>query len=222
MRALFVLTTTTVFITICSIVSLTMLYAAGGLAAAQTTRMLPIVGPQVSDKIEAWVLGAEVNQVVEAMPTLPNGTPVATTPPYVGEIDDKPECGTPTGFPVSGPIRQYYRPAYNPSHTGIDISVNVNTGVRVTHCGTVTYAGWSQQANGNPGYGYLVIIANGPFSTYYAHNNQLLVAPGDFVEVGHTVALSGSTGNSTGPHVHYEVRVDGNPVNPMDPVYGNG
>jgi murein DD-endopeptidase MepM/ murein hydrolase activator NlpD len=94
-------------------------------------------------------------------------------------------------------------------HTGIDIAVPAGTEVRATADGVVEYAG-----NGG-GYGRVVFISHaGGFTTVYGHNSRLLVQAGQSVKVGEIIALSGSTGYSTGPHVHYEVRYEGKIANP--------
>jgi murein DD-endopeptidase MepM/ murein hydrolase activator NlpD len=101
-------------------------------------------------------------------------------------------------------------------HTGIDISAALNSTVVAAQSGTVIYADWYG------GYGKVVIIDHGGgYSTLYAHNNSLLVAVGDVVSKGDTIAKSGSTGFSTGPHVHFEVRVNGEYVDPIPYVKGN-
>jgi murein DD-endopeptidase MepM/ murein hydrolase activator NlpD len=79
--------------------------------------------------------------------------------------------------------------------------------------GVVRYAGWSPV-----GYGYLVIVENGDYQTYYAHLSSIGVQVGQQVGAGQEIAKSGNTGNSTGPHLHYEVRVRGRPVDPC--LYG--
>ena len=112
----------------------------------------------------------------------------------------------PSGLPVTGPITQ----TFHPGHTGIDIAVPLGTPVHATMAGTVSFAGWNTE-----GYGNLVIVKNGSYSTYYAHLEQIPVAVGQTVAAGDVIGLSGSTGHSTGPHVHYEVRVDGKPVSPV-------
>ena len=95
-------------------------------------------------------------------------------------------------------------------HEGIDIGVDYGTPVRATAAGKVTMAGWVD------GYGNLVEIDHGNgFVTRYGHNSMLLVTVGQEVRAGSIVALAGSTGRSTGPHVHYEVRVNGTPTNPL-------
>jgi murein DD-endopeptidase MepM/ murein hydrolase activator NlpD len=75
--------------------------------------------------------------------------------------------------------------------------------------GKVTFSGWEGS------YGYLVKISHGNgLETYYAHNSKLLVKEGQTISAGQVIAKSGNTGNSTGPHIHFEVRKNGTPVNP--------
>lgn len=96
-------------------------------------------------------------------------------------------------------------------HEGIDISHVANSPIVTTASGIVTYAGWQ----GN--YGRSVWVAHGfGFETRYAHLNKILVKPGQHLVRGETIGLLGSSGRSTGPHVHYEVRVEGRAVNPIN------
>lgn len=115
------------------------------------------------------------------------------------------ECA-PTNLPVEGILTQ----RYHRYHSGIDIGVPSNTPVIATHSGQVTFADWS-----DIGYGYLVIIQNSDFITYYAHNTSFNVNSGDLVGKGSIIAWSGNTGNSSGPHVHYETRINDIPVDPL-------
>lgn len=95
-------------------------------------------------------------------------------------------------------------------HTGIDIAVPSGSEVVAANAGKVIYSGY------NGGYGNTVIIDHGgQISTLYAHNSKLLVKVGDTVEKGKVIAKSGSTGLSTGPHLHFEVRENGQHVDPM-------
>lgn len=95
-------------------------------------------------------------------------------------------------------------------HSGIDIAAPSGTAIRAADGGKVTFAGRKGS------YGKLVIIThdNGT-QTYYGHNSSLLVSAGDRVKKGQTIAKCGSTGRSTGPHCHFEVRINGKAVNPM-------
>ena len=96
-------------------------------------------------------------------------------------------------------------------HTGIDIGADYGDAIRAADGGVVIHADWMG------GYGNAVIIDHGNgISTLYAHNSQLLVDEGQTVAKGQTVARCGSTGYSTGPHLHFEVRQNGSPVNPLN------
>jgi murein DD-endopeptidase MepM/ murein hydrolase activator NlpD len=113
----------------------------------------------------------------------------------------------PAGLPVEGSILTQRFHAY---HSGIDLGVPLGTPIQATHSGTVIFAGWS-----DVGYGYLIIIQNGSFITYYAHQTSFNVIQGQTVGRGSLIGWSGSTGNSSGPHVHYETRIDDVPVDPL-------
>lgn len=123
----------------------------------------------------------------------------------------------PKGLPVQGFVSRTFRPtADNPKtrHLGIDLAVKRGTRVIATADGEVTFAGWDDA------FGWKVVLKHlNSVETMYGHNDTLLVATGQQVRYGQTIALSGSTGVSTAPHVHYEVRVDGLPVDPED-YYG--
>lgn len=98
-------------------------------------------------------------------------------------------------------------------HTGIDIGLNVGSSVKAADGGVVTYSGYSSS------YGRYIIIDHGSnMTTLYAHNSSLLVSKGDKVFQGQLIAYSGNTGNSTGPHLHFEVRINGVPKNPRNYV----
>lgn len=98
---------------------------------------------------------------------------------------------------------------YKKLHTGMDIAAPSGTTVVAANPGTVIKAGY------NSSYGYMVMIDHGGgIVTLYAHNSKLLVSTGDIVSRGQAIAKSGSTGDSTGPHVHFEVRVNGEYKNP--------
>ena len=113
-------------------------------------------------------------------------------------------------WPVRGRISSPFGPRWGRMHNGLDIAVNTGTAVRAAADGRVTFAGW------NGGYGILVIIDHGNnVETRYAHNSRLNVKVGQSVTRGQVIAYSGNTGNSTGPHVHFEIRHRNNPVNPQ-------
>jgi len=113
-------------------------------------------------------------------------------------------------WPVSGPVTSGFGPRWGRMHEGIDIAVPTGTPVRAAAAGTVIYAGWLG------GYGNLVVIDHGGgLSTAYAHNSGFAASVGQAVAAGQVVAYSGSTGHSSGPHVHFEVRVNGTAVDPL-------
>jgi murein DD-endopeptidase MepM/ murein hydrolase activator NlpD len=122
--------------------------------------------------------------------------------------------GTPSasGFiwPVNGPVVSGYGMRWGRLHEGIDISASTGTPIWAAAAGTVIYAGWLG------GYGNLVVVDHGNgLATAYAHASAILVAVGQQVAQGETVSLVGSTGNSSGPHLHFEVRVNGVAVDPL-------
>ncbi len=120
--------------------------------------------------------------------------------------------------PVSGIITSRYGSndsVRSHSHSGIDIAAPYGTAIKAAASGTVTYSG-----NANDGYGYYIIISHGNgVSTVYAHCSQLLVSAGQTVSQGEVIAKVGSTGNSTGNHLHFEVRKNGVTYNPQNYVY---
>ena len=122
----------------------------------------------------------------------------------------------PTGMPAEGYISSYFGVRADPvdglaaRHTGLDIAVPYGSTVRTVAEGMVTYAGVRS------GYGNVVEIDHGNgYMTRYAHNSKLLVHPGEHVRVGDEIAEAGSSGRSTGSHVHFEVWYDGRVVNPL-------
>ncbi|MEP7184920.1 MAG: M23 family metallopeptidase [Rhodanobacter sp.] len=122
----------------------------------------------------------------------------------------------PTGMPVPGYISSYFGVRADPfdgrsaRHTGLDIATPRGTPVHAVAEGMVTFAGIRR------GYGNVVEIDHGNgYMTRYAHNSKLDVHPGQHVQVGSVIANAGSTGRSTGPHVHFEVWYHGRVINPL-------
>ena len=119
--------------------------------------------------------------------------------------------------PIEGTITSRYGVSSNirkSTHTGLDISAVTGTDIKVVVDGTVISAGYSGS------YGYLVKVDHGNgVETWYAHTSKMYVKKGDTVKAGDVIAAVGSTGNSTGPHLHLEIRVNGEHVDPQDYLY---
>lgn len=110
-----------------------------------------------------------------------------------------------------GQLTSRYGIRWNRQHRGIDIGEKAGMPIRAADAGTVVAAGW------DGGYGYRVIIAHSnKIQTLYAHMSSIAVRPGQVVTQGQTIGTVGSTGRSTGPHLHFEVIVDGEAVNPLN------
>lgn len=123
----------------------------------------------------------------------------------------------PIGGRITSPFGWRRHPIFNSRsfHSGVDIGGPFNGNVRASNAGKVIYAGWYG------GYGKVVIVDHGqvsgvPTTTLYAHLNSSRVSPGEYVSKGQVVGQEGTTGYSTGPHVHFEVRANGRPNNPLN------
>ncbi len=113
-------------------------------------------------------------------------------------------------WPVHGVLTSPFGWRWGRMHEGIDLAVPSGTPVVAAAAGTVIVAGWLG------GYGNLVVVDHGNgISTAYGHNTSVAVSVGQSVAQGQLVSYSGNTGHSTGPHVHFEVRVNGSPVDPL-------
>ncbi|MCJ7472607.1 MAG: peptidoglycan DD-metalloendopeptidase family protein [Actinobacteria bacterium] len=119
---------------------------------------------------------------------------------------------TPSIWPTWGTSTGWFNERrYGHYHKGFDIGNNTGTPISATASGVVIYAGW------HGSYGRKIVIYHGfGYSTVYAHLYKMNVEVGDEVEKGEVIATMGNTGNSTGPHLHYEVLVDGVPNNPQN------
>lgn len=134
----------------------------------------------------------ELERIVNALPT---------TVPALGKVS------SPFGMRMH-PIKKVKK-----VHEGVDISSSKGDPIRASASGIVIYSGYSS------GYGkYVIIDHKNGYSTIYAHASKLLVKSGDKVDKGQKIALVGSTGLSTGPHLHFEIRIDDIPVNPIEYV----
>jgi murein DD-endopeptidase MepM/ murein hydrolase activator NlpD len=169
---------------------------------------------KILEKVDTSDMGAlDINQVQQQIET--SMQTVGAIKDYLRTQKDL-YLATPRGLPVAGPITSPYGGRINPVtgrpefHRGVDISASAGTPVTATADGVVSFAAWSG------GGGNLVVIAHGHgFSTYYAHNNKMIVEIGQRVKRGEAISYIGSTGSATGSHCHYEVRRDGKSENPL-------
>jgi murein DD-endopeptidase MepM/ murein hydrolase activator NlpD len=128
---------------------------------------------------------------------------------YTPSSDSTPSAA---GFiwPVSGPVVSPFGMRWGRMHEGIDIAAAAGTPIHAASSGRVVYAGWMD------GYGNLVAIDHGGgLSTAYAHQSSIAAGVGQTVSQGQTIGYVGCTGHCFGPHLHFEVRVDGTPVDPL-------
>ncbi|MBU0983682.1 MAG: M23 family metallopeptidase [candidate division Zixibacteria bacterium] len=118
----------------------------------------------------------------------------------------------PVGLPIQGFVTQEFTvDSTNHFHPGVDIAAAVGTPVLATGSGVVDHIAYDSV------YGHVVILRhNDSVTSVYGHNNRILVTNGQEVQVGGRIALSGNSGKSTAPHLHYEVRIHDKPINPLD------
>ena len=148
---------------------------------------------------EVEALAAQSAALAAAIRDAQNGSTGSGTPSAAGFI-----------WPVSGPVVSGFGMRWGRMHEGIDIAAGMGTPIHAAASGTVIHAGWLG------GYGNLVVLDHGDgLATAYAHASAILVVVGQSVSQGETVSLVGSTGHSTGPHLHFEVRVNGVAVDPL-------
>jgi murein DD-endopeptidase MepM/ murein hydrolase activator NlpD len=150
-------------------------------------------------------LKKQVNETIQSVFAIRN---------YITEQKDL-YLATPSGWPVNGNISSYFGERVHPitgeksMHTGIDIRAPSGSPVHSTAPGIVSFSGWTNDS------GYIIVLEHGHgFSTAYAHNKKNHVSVGQKVKKGELIASSGTTGITTGAHLHYEVWKDGRQINP--------
>lgn len=150
--------------------------------------------------VEEKVVKQPVNQVVSKGPS---AVSIAST------VSRGSNISIGIAWPLRGPTNSPYGYRWGSLHTGIDIGGSKGTPYYAAAEGKVISAGWGG------GYGYMILIDHGNgVQTRYAHSSKLLVSVGQQVKQGQNIGLVGSTGNSTGSHLHFEVIINGSPVNP--------
>ena len=161
------------------------------------TQDVEVAKAEIQTKVTETIEEKEEQERIDAMPDV-NGIKLATAP-ITGRITSR--------YGVSSSIR-------SSRHTGLDISATTGTPIKVVADGTVTFAKY------NGSYGNLVKVDHGNgVETWYAHTSKMYVKVGQEVKAGDVIAAVGSTGNSTGPHLHFEIRIDGEHVNPQNYLY---
>ena len=152
---------------------------------------------KINTQLEEEKKKKEQEEWYNSLPSI-NGIKLAVTP-ITGTITSR--------YGVSSSIR-------SSDHTGLDIAAKSGTPIKVVADGTVTCASYKGS------YGNIVKIDHGNgFETWYAHTSKMYVSVGQQVKTGDVIAAVGSTGNSTGPHLHFEIRIDGEHVNPQKYLY---
>lgn len=160
------------------------------------------------DKVDAVV-----KKLYEAKPVIQTYKSSYTT--TVNNTSNKIQLGIAILEPTNGVITSRFGYRRTSFHTGLDIANSTGTPIKAAAAGTVSFAGTTTS-----GYGKYIVINHGNgIETYYAHCSKLLVSTGQSVAAGQHIAAMGSTGNSTGPHLHFEVRVNGSCQNPQNYVF---
>ncbi len=158
--------------------------------------------------------GGDTGTTPEA-PAAPETTPAPAPAPR--SVPGTGSCGSSTiGTPVKGTQTSPFGPRWGRNHDGVDIAAPTGTAIRAAACGSVSFAG--QQS----GYGNIVCITHtSQFSTCYAHMSRFAVSQGAQVQQGQVIGYVGCTGSCTGPHLHFETRVNGQPQNPSQYLSGS-
>ena len=150
----------------------------------------------------------EIDALQAASQALAARIRAAQSPPAPGTDQTPSSAGL--IWPVQGPVTSPFGWRWGRMHEGIDIGVPYGTPIHAAASGTIIYCGWEE------GYGNLTVIDHGnTLATAYGHQSSIAVSCGQQVTQGQVIGYVGSTGHSTGPHLHFEVRVNGAPVDPM-------
>jgi len=174
--------------------------AAGDLAATKENKLTDLSKLTAAEQAEAGE--------IDALQAASNDIAARIRAAQVGETSTPSSAGL--IWPVSGPITSPFGWRWGRMHQGIDIGVPMGTPIKAAAAGTIIYCGWES------GYGNLTVIDHGGnLATAYGHQSSIAVSCGEQVAQGQVIGYVGCTGHCTGPHLHFEVRVGGNPVDPM-------
>jgi murein DD-endopeptidase MepM/ murein hydrolase activator NlpD len=174
--------------------------AAGDLAATKENKLTDLSKLTSAEQAEAGE--------IDALQAASHDIAARIRAAQVGETSTPSSAGL--IWPVSGPITSPFGWRWGRMHQGIDIGVPMGTPIKAAAAGTIIYCGWES------GYGNLTVIDNGGnLATAYGHQSSIAVSCGEQVAQGQVIGYVGCTGHCTGPHLHFEVRINGSPVDPM-------
>ena len=176
-------------------------------AAAIQTR-----SEEIERQLDARASAASVPPVSESAPPVSESAPPASesAPPASESAPPAPGGVSDFAWPINGAITSGFGSRWGGTHSGIDIDCVTGDAIRASKSGSVVAATY------DGGYGYHVVIDHGAgFASLYAHNSTLGVSSGQTVSQGEVIATCGSTGQSTGDHLHFEIRVSGTPQDPL-------
>lgn len=170
------------------------------LRSAQDTKLADLRERIAAERVEAEALLARSDEIMAEL--APVGASAPSVQPAVGAAG--------FAWPLQGAVTSGYGPRWGRMHQGIDVDCVTGAPIRASKGGRVVTATFDD------GYGnHLVIDHGGGFASLYAHNSQLFVGAGETVEQGQTIASCGATGAVTGDHLHFEIRVNGSPQDPL-------
>ena len=182
------------------------------LRQAQTAKLADVRDEIESSREEAAAIQARSEEIAQqldakapasAPPAPASAPPAPASPPAPGGVSD-------FAWPINGAITSGFGSRWGGTHSGIDIDCVTGDAIRASKSGSVVTATY------DGGYGYHVVIDHGAgFASLYAHNSTLSVSSGQTVSQGEMIAACGSTGQSTGDHLHFEIRVSGTPQDPL-------
>jgi murein DD-endopeptidase MepM/ murein hydrolase activator NlpD len=183
------------------------------LRSAQASKLADLRRRIESQREEADAIAARSADIERQLAAIAPSSPHAHPEPAAPAPGTTPLTSGAAGFtwPLNGPITSGFGPRWGRMHSGIDIDGVTGDSIRASKGGRVVGASYDSS-----GYGYHVVINHGGgFASLYAHASRLYVSAGENVSQGETIAAVGNTGASTGDHLHFEIRVNGSPQDPL-------
>ena len=168
-------------------------------------------GTMIGDFLDKHLFGDDPPNAVSTVAKVPTiQTPPSVNSAPAGIADKKLSMKDPKSWPVQGRFNRGFGAA-NGTHMGVDIECNLNTPVKTVISGKVGRVSFEDRG----GNGKFVTVINGSVEHLFLHLNKPMVTAGQQVNAGDVIGLSGNTGHSTGPHLHWQVQVNGQPVDPL-------